>query len=351
MAKRSWRRDYTQDAIDLGNRFNDAREHIKEPPDGQIPLNDWGIYTSPNLQNNKPVDPRDCDNYPDSPYCGGNPWTRTPVGAELDYGVDECGVWVEATPVIGFTKLPPVSVGWRRPGKCREPEPPIREPKPIEDLPDEWKDIQPDNIPAGFRPDDIVLAATTTTRYRLEARFINGQRLTNASYLQGFLDNIKQPTTEIATIPPGGIYYPPATALCSGNVHWNSTFSPQLYNAVYNANEPDRNETFYRDFALHPSHPQQGENGGWFEGNVGALGGKGNYKGIGWTIPGEGVISAIYYGRLGSIFPRKSLPFSVGISADGVFAELFKVNLAYLKKISTSGSPDHYPPPPDQKKS
>jgi hypothetical protein len=348
MAKTRWARDYTRDIIDAKERFDDVREHIKEPPDGQVPVGDWGIYTSPNLQNNQPVSPFNCNQYSDSPYCGGTPWTKTPVGFEPEWGFNECGAWVQLTPVLLFTKLPPVSVGWRRPGKCREEEKPIQPPKPVEDLPDEWKDIRPDSLPGGFRPDDIVLAATTTTIYRLEARFIAGKRLTNSAYYQGYLDSIISPTTATAASPPGGKYFSPTTALASGGVHWSYFSSRQLFNVVYNANEPDINQVDYRNFAIHPNYPKQGENGGWYEGNTGALGGKGDYIGIGWSIAGEGVIAAIYYGRFGSIFPSQSLPFSVGISPDGINASLFKINLAYLKKIS--GSPDHYPPPPDQKK-
>lgn len=149
MAKTRLARDYTRDIIDLKEKFDDAKEHIGEPPDGQIPLNDWGIYTSPNLQSDEPVSPFDCEQYPESPYCGGNPWTTTPVGLEPEWGFDECGAWVQLNPVLGFTKLPPVSVGWRRPGKCREeekPDPP--EPRPE----DESRPVTPLKFPKTIDP-------------------------------------------------------------------------------------------------------------------------------------------------------------------------------------------------------
>lgn len=335
MAKTRWARDYTRDIIDAKQRFDDVREHIKEPPDGQIPLNDWGIYASPNLQSNEPVSPFDCEQYPDSPYCGGMPWSMTPVGLEPEWGVDECGAWVQVTPILGFTKLPPVSVGWRKPGKCREEEKPIQQPKPISDLPEEWKDIQPDTIPGGFRPDDIVLAATTTTIYHLEINVINGKRLTNLSFYQGSIDSIIEPTIEIAPSPPSTIYYPPATALCSGTVSWKeAAVSLDLANYRNGTNTPPREQVFYRKFAIHPMSPIQGKNGG--------------HRGANWYVTGEDNIAIIYYGKFGSIFPSNSLYFLAGVSEDGTRANLHKVNLAYLKKIS--GSPDHYPPPPDQKK-
>jgi hypothetical protein len=268
------------------------------------------------------------------------------VGFELDYGVDACGAWAEATPVLGFTRLPPVSVGYRRPGKCREDDKPIKDSKP--ELPEEWKNAQPDSLPPGFRADDLVVAATTTTSIFVETRTINGQKLSNVSSYQGKIHSVVEPTTAIAASPPGGIYYPPATALASGSVSWTITLTGDLATVVNRTYYPPQNTTYARNFAIHPGHPKQGVNGGWFEGNSGALGGKGDYIGIGWTQVGEGVMAAVYYGKFGAIFPSSKLPFSVGISPDGVYSSFFKVNLAYLKKIS--GSPDTFPPPVDQRK-
>ncbi|AFZ22369.1 hypothetical protein [Allocoleopsis franciscana] len=163
MAKARLSRDYTQDVIDAKQRFDDVLEHIEEPPDGQIPLGDWGIYTSPNLQSNEPVSPFDCDQYPDSPYCGGNPWTKTPVGLEPEWGMDECGVWVELNPVLGFTKLPPVSIGWRRPGECREEEkPPEPEPEPE----DESRPVSPLKFPDTIDPNlDVFIVLVRAYKY------------------------------------------------------------------------------------------------------------------------------------------------------------------------------------------
>lgn len=130
----------------------EAKEHWKEPPEGQIPINDSGWYTSPNLQTGEAVDPRDCAHYPDSPYCGGNPWTRTPVGFDFDYGVDKCGVWVEATPILGFTKLPPVSVGYRQPGECREEKKPPPLPPPPPEAGDTGRPVELLDFPKDIDP-------------------------------------------------------------------------------------------------------------------------------------------------------------------------------------------------------
>lgn len=170
MAKTTWRRDYTRDIIDLKNRYDDIKDHIGEPPDGQVPVGDWGIYTSPNLQSNEPVSPFDCEQYPDSPYCAGSPWTKTPVGLEPEWGVNECGVWVQVTPVLGFTKLPPVSVGWRRPGKCREEEKPPPPPEPL----DTSRPVSPVRFPKNI-PLEATVFVVLLLKYKFESVYDSPQ--------------------------------------------------------------------------------------------------------------------------------------------------------------------------------
>ena len=135
----------------------EAKEHWKEPPEAQIPVGDSGWYTSPNLQSNKGVDPRNCEEWPDSPYCGGNPFTKTPVGFDFDYGVDKCGVWVEATPILGFTKLPPISVGYRQPGECREEKKPPPPPPPPPEAEDTGRPVELLDFPKDIDPNVEVL--------------------------------------------------------------------------------------------------------------------------------------------------------------------------------------------------
>lgn len=141
----------------------EAKKHWGDPPDGQVPVNDSGWYTSPNLQSNKGVDPRDCEQWPSSPYCGGNPWSKTPVGLEVDWGVGKCGAWVEVEPILGFTKLPPVSVGWRPPGECREEEKP-KEPPPDPENIDESRPVDPLDMPDTI-PDNATVFALIIQSY------------------------------------------------------------------------------------------------------------------------------------------------------------------------------------------
>lgn len=129
----------------------------KPPPEGLIPVGNNGIYLSPNLAKNKPVSPFDCEQWPDSPYCGGVPWTRTPIGFDLDFGFDGCGAWIQGTPIIGFTKLPQVSAAWRKPGECRDQFQKNIPPSLPEEIDENSDAIQP-NLPTDIPPNTRVIA-------------------------------------------------------------------------------------------------------------------------------------------------------------------------------------------------
>jgi hypothetical protein len=96
------------------NKRNQKSEQDKEnwenpfglPKYGETPKTEGGFTFYPPL-GSPPVDPRDCELYPDSPWCGGNPLTTTPVGFEdNEVTFNECGVAACTTPVAGFIKLP-----------------------------------------------------------------------------------------------------------------------------------------------------------------------------------------------------------------------------------------------------
>lgn len=90
---------------------------IVEAFDGLVPIGDSGWYITPD----SPVDPTDCDLYPDSPYCGGNPISfSTLLGIEPAIVWDECNIGVQFTPVVGFIKLPPLQFVYKDP-KCINP--------------------------------------------------------------------------------------------------------------------------------------------------------------------------------------------------------------------------------------
>lgn len=142
----------TSKGIDI-ERKEILQGYGKPPPEGLIPVGNSGIYLSPNVAKNKEVSPFDCEQWPDSPYCGGVPWTRTPIGFDLDFGFDGCGGWVEGIPIVGFTKMPKISAAWRKPGECRNQEQP-KVNQPNSTAPSGDKPQFPGNIP----PDATVMA-------------------------------------------------------------------------------------------------------------------------------------------------------------------------------------------------
>ncbi len=93
------------------------RWYVEPPSGGLVPIGDTGLYITPD----EPADPRDCERYPDSIYCGAIPWTWTPIGLDPVIALDECNIGIKLTPILGWTILPPISFVYRRP-ECREPE-------------------------------------------------------------------------------------------------------------------------------------------------------------------------------------------------------------------------------------
>lgn len=100
-------------------------EYWNPPPSGMSPIHPGsGIYTSP-----QQVDPRDCRWYPDSPWCGGNPFTnpfKEPFASlQAQPYVYECGVGVEFSGTLAWIKTITARIEYRFPGDCRkEPTPP-----------------------------------------------------------------------------------------------------------------------------------------------------------------------------------------------------------------------------------
>lgn len=127
----------------------------QEPPSGLSPIGN-GWYATPD----KPADPRDCERYPDSPWCGGQPFTRTPVGLEVEPTINECGVSLTINPVLGFTKLPPVSIAWIAP-KCREEYEKPKHPPPEEVPPELEEPPIPLALPRDINDNAIVLIGIT----------------------------------------------------------------------------------------------------------------------------------------------------------------------------------------------
>ncbi|MBD2743657.1 hypothetical protein [Coleofasciculus sp. FACHB-1120] len=100
-----------------------AYEHLRQIPNTPF-------YVTPD----EPADPRDCARYPDSLYCGGQPFSKTPVALDPEIVFDECARGIKLTPTLGFVKLPTVEVIAIKP-ECRPPKPPSKYEPPDEDVP------------------------------------------------------------------------------------------------------------------------------------------------------------------------------------------------------------------------
>lgn len=79
-----------------------------------------GLYYTPN----EPVDPRDCDRWPDSPYCGGTGITsdfgNLGTGLGIDISISNCEQCITVNQSLAFIALPPYTVCHRFDnGSCR----------------------------------------------------------------------------------------------------------------------------------------------------------------------------------------------------------------------------------------
>lgn len=100
---------------------------VVPPQEALVPIWNSPFYATPD----EPADPRDCDRYPDSIYCGGFPWTWTPVGIEPSIVLDDCNVGIELAPVLAWTKLPPVQIVYRKQSEECRLKPPIPRPTSV----------------------------------------------------------------------------------------------------------------------------------------------------------------------------------------------------------------------------
>ncbi|MGL5508771.1 MAG: hypothetical protein ACRDB1_04085, partial [Microcoleaceae cyanobacterium] len=116
------------------------------PTEHLVQIGDTNFYKTPT----EPVEPTDCDRWPSSPFCGGNPWTALPVGFEYEVAHNGCGICFTIIPVGGFTRLPPLTYCYLDPACDKEP---LAEDQPEEEEDLDWSPSPPDlalpTIPPG----------------------------------------------------------------------------------------------------------------------------------------------------------------------------------------------------------
>lgn len=108
---------HVNDTLSAADKFMEYMSDDIIP--GLTPIGDTGLYITPS----EPADPTDCDRYPDSPFCGGNPFTKQGIGFNPEIIINQCDIGITLRPVLGFIKMPPFSLVYRKP-ECRLIEPP-----------------------------------------------------------------------------------------------------------------------------------------------------------------------------------------------------------------------------------
>lgn len=112
-----------RDSIDIPIEEEDYHDWLE-------PIGNTGFYQTPA----EPVDPTDCDRWPDSPFCGGtglDPENLAGLGVEVGY--NDCEICITVSPTLAFISLPPYTVCYRKEGciPTRE-EPPKPQPGTID---------------------------------------------------------------------------------------------------------------------------------------------------------------------------------------------------------------------------
>ncbi len=120
-----------------GGGYKPPSIEFAEPQKSLVPVI-GNFYTTPS----EPADPRDCDRYSSSPFCGGNPFSRELIDIEPSIVVSKCDLGIQLEPTLGFIKLPPVQIVYRSPD-CTLPPPPPPSPPPPFEPPDWSKNLPP----------------------------------------------------------------------------------------------------------------------------------------------------------------------------------------------------------------
>jgi|GEM_PF-4203153 len=71
-----------------------------------------GILPLPKITFSLPenVDPRDCEKYPNSPYCGGDLIQKIPLGIQAFFSQDSCNFTLNVSPIIAAIATPPIQL-------------------------------------------------------------------------------------------------------------------------------------------------------------------------------------------------------------------------------------------------
>lgn len=145
----------------------------KPPQTGLVPIPYTPFLGTPGL----PADPTDCNRYPSSPFCGGNPLTSQIVGFQVRPVIGVCEIGIEITPILGFIKLPPIQIVYRFPN-CRQPP-------PILTIPPVNTEVLP-AYPPNYCADDDIAMLVIPKIYSFKEEKVEGITAIEPGWMQGF---------------------------------------------------------------------------------------------------------------------------------------------------------------------
>ncbi len=165
--------------------------------DNIIPHNQSGFYSTPV---DHAISPFDCENYPDSPFCGGNPLTSTVAGFDnTEVSVDQCGIRACTTPALGFIRMPRFCAGYNNPKCYTLPSP----------LPKPYNNIVPVPPPQNVCGDGETVAIVIVTAYSYS--YYKDNQQTSIVTFNGAVNDIVFPGTNgpqrARYLPNGTVVY------------------------------------------------------------------------------------------------------------------------------------------------
>lgn len=92
---------------------------LAEPQKSLVPIG-GGFFATPNT----PADPRDCDRFPNSPWCGGRFLDRQALAIHPKIISDKCNLGINFDGTFGFVRLPSLQIVHRSPDPACSPPPP-----------------------------------------------------------------------------------------------------------------------------------------------------------------------------------------------------------------------------------
>lgn len=247
--------DITNDITDASANIWDAisykRGYIQDDLEPIPGFDDW--YMTPD----DPVDPRDCNRYPNSPWCGGTGFSPTPIDIGFDWVADDCNFGVQVCPTLAFVSLPCFQLVYRNPACI--PDPPLQQPDPTDpDFPNLiLPDIDPEKICFVFLnwSQTFRLYYYVLREDREQSIFeVEGTENHNFSWINFFCPG--RGLQNFYTEPDGNNIFYPDTNLISGDAFYESSHNGFIHDEQFPNTSGDTGGSYSEsyNFDAFPTH-------------------------------------------------------------------------------------------------